>query len=307
MSSTHVVDRQCDTRITHGFRREPARVADGSVAAGIATVMSLALLAFAGGCAQVPVPHDGGHSVAQSEAEYYSDALAPWTYPEGPSWGTACAKAPPPQQSPIDLTRVTTTPWSASGVITQATFDAHDQNVVLQASPGPAVTMAPGIDGTGQALVYTVAGFHFHYRNEHVIAGNPAYELHIKTVDQHGGVAVFAVLWTADDGAREDPTLAAAYRSLSAPPDSVVAVDLGSALWRFGQQPFYSYVGSLTTPPCTTGIRWFVLQAPIHTSPSSISRLNSALVARGMPRNNVRTVRPIAQPQPVVYLVTPKK
>ena len=307
MSSICVVDRQCDTRITRGSRNDPARVPRRSVTGGSAIVMSLALLFLASGCVHTPVPHEAGQSIAQSEADYYSDALAPWTYPEGPSWGEACAKQPPPQQSPIDLTRVATTPWSASSVITQATFDGHDQNVVFQASPGPAVTMAPGVDGSGRALVYTVAGFHFHYRNEHVIAGNPAYELHIKTVDQHGGVAVFAVLWTADDGAREDPTLAAAYRSLSAPPDSVIAVDLGSALWRFGQQPFYSYVGSLTTPPCTTGIRWFVLQTPIRTSSSSIGRLNSALIARGMPRDNVRTVRPIAQPQPVVYLVTPKR
>lgn len=306
MSSTYVVDRPCGTRNTRGSCKEPACVPEGPVA-GIALVMSVALLCFASGCARAPVPREAGHSVAESEADYYSDALAPWTYPEGPSWGESCAKGPPPQQSPIDLTRVATTPWPASSVITQATFDAHDQNVVFQASMGPAVTMAPGIDGSGRALVYTVAGFHFHYRNEHVVAGNPAYELHIKTVDQHGGVAVFGVLWTADDAAGEDPTLAAAYRSLSAPPDSVVAVDLGRVLWRFGQQPFYSYVGSLTTPPCTTGIRWFVLQAPIPTSSSSIGRLNAALIARGMPRNNVRTVRPIAQPQPVVYLVTPKR
>lgn len=306
MGSTHVVDRPCDTRIARECREEQTRFRRRPAAAGIAILTFLALLCLASGCAQTPVAREAGQSVAQVEAARHSVAAAPWTYPEGPSWGTACAKQPPPQQSPIDLTRVTTTPWSTSSVITQATFDGHDQNVVFQASMGPAVTMAPGIGGTDGALVYTVAGFHFHYRNEHVIAGNPAYELHIKTVDQYGGTAVFAVLWTPDEAAGEDPTLAAAYRSLSAPPDSVVALDLGRVLWRFGRQPFYSYVGSLTTPPCTTGIRWFVLQAPIRTSPASIGRLNTALIARGMPRDNVRTVRPIAQPQPVVHLVTPK-
>ncbi|WP_257386299.1 carbonic anhydrase family protein [Tahibacter caeni] len=300
MHGTHRVATPSDRARIQRHRRNPV-VSPATAAAGFRTLAVLLFLFAASGCARAPA-RDAGHSSAAYEAA----AAAQWTYPEGPSWGESCAKLPPPQQSPIDLTKVTTTAWNASTVITQATFDSHDQNVVFQAALGPSVAMTPGVDDATRPYVYTVAGFHFHYRNEHVVAGNPAYELHIKTTDAYGGTAVFAVLWTADDTAGDDPTLTAAYQALSAPPNSIAALDLGRVLWRFGQQPFYSYVGSLTTPPCTTGIRWFVLQTPVRTSSAIIGRLNAALIANGMPRNNVRTVRSVAQPQPVVYLVTPK-
>lgn len=261
-----------------------------TIAARLRPVLIAALLLGAAGCAHTPPAPNA----------------AQWTYPEGPGWGRSCAAAPPPQQSPIDLTTVTTTPWAVSTVVTQATFDSHDQNVIFQPAPGPSVSIMPGIGQTAREFVYSVAAFHFHYRNEHVIAGSPAFEMHIKTKDQFGGAAVFAALWTPDSSAPEDATLAAVHQSLSAPPGSVAAVDVSRVLWTFGQQPFYSYVGSLTTPPCSPDIRWFVLQKPIQTAPGILERLRALLVKRGMPQNNVRSPRPIAQPQPVVYLVTPK-
>lgn len=231
---------------------------------------------------------------------------AQWKYPEDDSWGKACEAAPPPQQSPIDFTKVATTNWETSVVVPQATFDPHDQNVVFSASPGPSVSIAPGVGDAGKSYVYAVTAYHFHYRNEHVTGGNPTFEIHIKTKDQYGGPAVFGALWTVDDRAADDPTLTAAYKALSAPPGSIEAVDLGPVLWRFGKEPFYSYAGSLTTPPCTAGVRWFVLQTPIRTSGAILERLRGALKANGMPDNNVRTPRQVASPQPTIYLVKPK-
>lgn len=260
-----------------------------AIATSLRPVLIAALLFGAAGCAHRPSATD----------------TAQWTYPEGPGWGEDCAAAPPPQQSPIDLTTVTTTPWTASTVVTQATFDSHDQNVVFQPSPGPSVSIVPGIGEKSRGFIYSVAAFHFHHRNEHVIAGRPVFEMHIKTKDQFGGAAVFAALWTPDPAAEEDATLAAVHQSLSAPPGSVTAVDVSRVLWTFGHQSFYSYIGSLTTPPCSPDIRWFVLQTPIRTAPAILERLKAVLVERGMPADNVRNPRPIAQPQPVIYLVKP--
>jgi carbonic anhydrase len=232
---------------------------------------------------------------------------AQWTYPENAGWGAACEAPPPPQQSPIDFTKVAPTDWKTSVVVPQATFDPHDQNVVFTASPGPSVSIAPGVGETEKGFVYTVTAFHFHYRNEHVTGGNPAFEIHIKTKDQNGAPAVFGALWTTDDRAADDPTLLAAYKSLSTPPSSIEAIDLGAVLWRFGKEPFYSYEGSLTTPPCTAGVRWFVLQTPIRTSPAVLERLRGALKNNGMPDNNVRAPQQIGtKPPTTVYLVTPK-
>jgi len=38
---------------------------------------------------------------------------------------------------------------------------------------------------------------------------------------------------------------------------------------------YWHYTGSLTTPPCTTGIRWIVLQNPIYVNRDQIYRLTT--------------------------------
>ena len=51
---------------------------------------------------------------------------------------------------------------------------------------------------------------------------------------------------------------------------------------------YYRYEGSLTTPPCSEGVRWFVLKHPVTASAAQISRLAAVL---GHPNN--RPVQPI--------------
>ena len=49
---------------------------------------------------------------------------------------------------------------------------------------------------------------------------------------------------------------------------------------------YFTYDGSLTTPPCTEGVTWFVLKTPVQVSPDEI-----AAFARKYPHN----ARPIQQ------------
>ena len=47
-------------------------------------------------------------------------------------------------------------------------------------------------------------------------------------------------------------------------------VDIGSLLPK--NPHYFSYSGSLTTPPCTEGVRWIVLQEPIEISEEDVRR-----------------------------------
>ena len=49
---------------------------------------------------------------------------------------------------------------------------------------------------------------------------------------------------------------------------------------------YYTYMGSLTTPPCTEGVLWLVMKQPIQVSPEQI-----AIFSR-LYRNNARPVQP---------------
>ena len=53
------------------------------------------------------------------------------------------------------------------------------------------------------------------------------------------------------------------------------------------QRSYYTFPGSLTTPPCTEGVTWFVLKTPVELSDAQISRFTHFY------KNNARPVQPL--------------
>lgn len=49
--------------------------------------------------------------------------------------------------------------------------------------------------------------------------------------------------------------------------------------------PYYTYQGSLTTPPCFESVRWIVLSETAPFSPSQVSRGNITVIALVRTRN----------------------
>lgn len=50
---------------------------------------------------------------------------------------------------------------------------------------------------------------------------------------------------------------------------------------------YYRYDGSLTTPPCTEGVKWFVMAKPVELSASQIAAF------RALYQDNYRPVQPL--------------
>lgn len=277
-------------------------------------VLAVVLLLNLGACASTPPAPRAAETVAgpvsspppvPPQDPYENAATAPgWNYPEDEHWDPAC-RSTSYQQSPIDFRGVSATPWNASYVVTQATLDPYERNVVFMPTPGPAVLFNPEVGNRSRRRTFTPAGFHFHNGGEHRVQEAALLELHIKATDAAGSVAVFALQWMAGGGA--DPTLGAAIASLGTQPGEPRALDMSRLLHRFGEEPFYSYLGSLTTPPCTGNIRWFVLKNPLRASMAQINQLRAGLVAKGVSAHNVRTTRPLMSPQPEIFLVEPRE
>jgi carbonic anhydrase len=101
-------------------------------------------------------------------------------------------------------------------------------------------------------------------------------EAHLVHADKDGRLAVVAVLF--DEG-EANPIVGTAWRQIpkgkgekNALPAKVSATGLLPA-----SHDYYRYNGSLTTPPCSEGVRWIVMKAPMTVSREQISAFTSTL------------------------------
>jgi carbonic anhydrase len=63
--------------------------------------------------------------------------------------------------------------------------------------------------------------------------------------------------------------------------------------------PFLEYTGSLTIPPCTADVLWWVLKTPLRVTPAQLSTLRESLTKpnqRPLQPLGDRTVRTLAKP-----------
>ena len=201
-----------------------------------------------------------------------------WSYAgeTGPeAWGSlypefaACGNGT--RQSPIDLSGATTNdlpgpdPWFGK---TAAKRVGTEWGMVLRLEAGSAVEL----DGHRYELVQA----HTHAPSEHTIDGRrfPA-EIHLVHRHESGQLAVLAVL--LDEGA-ENPDLATLLPPWPQPEREEV---LEQAISTISLLPAsfasYRYDGSLTTPPCTEGVRWVVFANPLPASPAQLTGLAEML------------------------------
>jgi len=107
---------------------------------------------------------------------------------------------------------------------------------------------------------YELIQFHFHHPSEEEIEGK-TYDMvvHLVHRDQDGNLAVVAVLLT-----KAGPT--PWYKNLGTSTRRerertlIHGVEINAADLLPVDRGYYSFPGSLTTPPCTEGVSWFVLK-----------------------------------------------
>jgi len=119
---------------------------------------------------------------------------------------------------------------------------------------------------------YELVQFHFHHPSEERINGkNSEMVAHLVHRDKAGRLAVVAVLLNVG---RLNATVESLWRHL--PEQKNRQMDFkGVQVDPIGLLPadhsYFTYTGSLTTPPCSEGVRWFVLKSPSTLSKSEIA------------------------------------
>ncbi len=238
---------------------------------------------------------------AQAAGEAHAAAAGPhWAYEgsEGPDvWGSldpsfaTCSGGR--SQSPIDL------PLHAGAAgITQIVFDYKPTKLnlannghTIQAEYDPGSTMS--LDGKR----YELLQFHFHVPSEHRLGGiEYPMEAHLVHRASDGALAVVGVFFYG--GLRDKPGIAAStaktpvldklWQSL---PSKGVTIRKADTVDVSGLLPFdrsyVTYEGSLTTPPCTEGVRWLLLTTPVLAGQSHVEKF-LAIVGR-----NARPPQPL--------------
>jgi len=139
------------------------------------------------------------------------------------------------------------------------------------------VNVAPGSTLALDGKTFELKQFHFHAPSENLIDGKPyALEAHFVHSDAEGHLAVIGVMF---DVGEANPTVAALWGTMpkqaSAKQPLEARVDPAALLP--ADRDYYRYNGSLTTPPCTEGVRWLVMKAPMTLSKAQVAAFSAAL------------------------------
>lgn len=186
-------------------------------------------------------------------------------------------------QSPIDIVH----PEKKNMPAIQFAYHASPLAVInnghtIQVNYAPGSTI--GVDGK----TYELVQFHFHHLSETAIDGHHTpMELHLVHKDKDGNLAVVAVL--LKEG-HPNQTVSTVWSNL--PPEEgkeyapqhleIEAVHLLPA-----NHSYYTFPGSLTTPPCSENVTWLVLTKPMTLSKEQIEKFAAIYP------DNARPVQPL--------------
>lgn len=179
-----------------------------------------------------------------------------WSYPAvNKNWGGTCEGK---QQSPIDLppfgAAQTQYPLSDFLQYRKVVLDGDTRGKFLKwkaAGGQPAIGYL-----THNSVKYNLENIAVHAMSEHQVNGKQ-YDIEIQFIHKSdsGEYAAIAVLCAALPLSTPDPM----FKNLQAATSEGRAVDLEAFFKRLETDKYYTYSGSLTTPPCTEKVTWFVL------------------------------------------------
>lgn len=150
------------------------------------------------------------------------------------------------------------------------------------------VNYQPGSSLTVEDRRFELKQFHFHAPSENTFNGKHfPLEGHLVHADKDGNLAVVAVMFR--EGAA-NPLLTSLWKMMPGKEGEkkALARPLNALQMLPAERHYYLFTGSLTTPPCSEGVRWLVIQKAMTASRTQIDAFARAV---GVPNN--RPVQPL--------------
>jgi carbonic anhydrase len=201
-----------------------------------------------------------------------------WAYEgeAGPeSWGKLseefdmCARGK--NQSPIDLVA------DIDADLPELIFDYTNPGSLVEVNTGHAIqeNVRPGNHILVDEGQFELKQFHFHSPSEHLVDG-VAYPMETHWVHQseEGEYVVVGLLFEEGE---TNPLLnkLPSFRAARGEDPFADPVDVNELVR--DRSEYFLYNGSLTTPPCTEGVKWIVLKRPVIASPEQIQHYHDLL------------------------------
>lgn len=232
------------------------------------------------------IVNNKAHNEVTKNASHSDSHEATWEYmgDKGPEyWGDLegneqCKIGS--EQSPINITQV----YETQGNAPQIKFGTSD---IIVTNNGHTIVYTPK-DANNTTLIngdiYTLKQFHYHTPSEHQVSGvNYPAEIHFVHANNDGNLAVIGVMLnpTAPTAALGKLINSSQLTTQSGHPEMVNGVDLNKLLPT--DASFYHYAGSLTTPPCSEKVQWYVADKPLSVSSSELSIMTNLYEGNNRP------------------------
>ena len=202
-----------------------------------------------------------------------------WSYTgsTGPTkWGALskefkeCKAGEESKQSPIDIPDAKARKGDLAGLL----FNYKPVSLkVIDTGHSIQVNYAPGSFVSIEGKHYELQQIHFHKPAEEKIDGKGhEMDAHLVHKGPDGKLMVIAVLM---DTGKENKFIKSVWDSMPKEKGkemSVDAVKINAVDLLPNDKGYYTYAGSLTTPPCSEQVTWYVLKSPVQVSADQIAR-----------------------------------
>lgn len=128
----------------------------------------------------------------------------------------------------------------------------------------------------GEAMIngrkFELTQFHLHAKSEHTIDGKHyPLEVHFVNKEQDGRLAVIGVFLTEGKANQAFQTM---LDNISDEKDESKAIPMNVNELIPTNKSYYHYLGSLTTPPLSENVEWYVMSNPVEVSAEQIKTFN---------------------------------